>query len=48
VRGVLLHDGDLALARQRAEEGLATAVELGMTPEVDRCRAILAEAGTNR
>ena len=44
----LLHDGDAARARERAEEALATAEELGMTPEVDRCRAILARSGANR
>jgi class 3 adenylate cyclase/tetratricopeptide (TPR) repeat protein len=41
---VLLHDGQAALARQRVEEALATAVELGMSPEVARCHATLAKA----
>ena len=42
---VLLHAGDTALARQRAEDALATAVELGMQPEVTRCRQILTTIG---
>ncbi len=41
---VLLRAGDTTLARRRAEDALATAVELGMQPEVARCQETLAKA----